>query len=98
MDTDLDKLCQEGEIDISQVPMLKKAKDILQAIKKQREVRPLQGELHQHNVWMYGDPGKGKTGWYVDYFKDNGGYYRKDKSKYWSNYEDQQNIVINDIE
>ena len=33
MNTELDQLCEEGVIDISQVPMLKRAKDIITAIK-----------------------------------------------------------------
>jgi len=37
MGTDLDKLCEDGDIDISQVPMLKRAKDIITAIRLQRE-------------------------------------------------------------
>ena len=47
---------------------------------------------------MYGTPGKGKTGWFIDYFNDNGGYYEKDKTKYWNNYDQEKNIIIDDIE
>ena len=98
MDKDLDELCQEGEIDISQVPMLKRAKEIIEAIRQKKEVKPLEGELKEHNVWMYGEGGRGKTGWIIDYFNDNGGYYEKDKSKYWNNYEQEKNVLVDDIE
>jgi len=50
------------------------------------------------NVWIYGPAGIGKTGWVVDYFKDNGGHFKKDKSKYWNNYANEPNVLINDLE
>lgn len=68
--------------------MLKRAKDIIEAIRKQKDVKPLTGNSHDMNVWIYGDAGIGKTGWLVDYFKDHGGWFKKDKSKYWNNYAD----------
>lgn len=78
--------------------MLKRAKDIITAIKQKKEVTALEGALEDHNVWIYGTAGKGKTGWLVDYFNDNGGYYEKDKSKYWNNYDQEKNVLIDDIE
>lgn len=98
MTKDLDELARDGEIDISQVPVLKRAKDICEAIRQKKEVKGLVGELADHNVWFYGPPGIGKSGWLIDYFTDNGGYYEKDKSKYWNNYENESNILIDDIE
>jgi len=98
MDKDLDELQQTGEIALSQVPMLKRAKDIIEAIRQKKETRPIEGSLEEHNVWMYGDAGRGKTGWIIDYFNDNGGYYEKDKSKYWNNYDQEKNVLIDDIE
>ncbi len=40
----------------------------------------------------------GKTGWFNDYFNDNGGYYSKEKNKYWNNYNGENNVLVNDIE
>lgn len=54
--------------------------------------------LHEHNIWIYGEHGYGKSGWYVDYFTDNGGYYLKDKNKYWNGYQGEPNVIINDVE
>lgn len=70
MSQDLDQLQKEGEIALSQVPMLKRAKEIIEAIRLKKETQPLEGTLDQHNVWIYGDAGKGKTGWLIDYFND----------------------------
>jgi len=93
----IDELQKSGEIAISQVPMLKRAKDIIDAIRRSKEAKPLVGELHSHNVWMYGEAGCGKTGWLTDYYTDNGGFIDKDKSKYW-NEEPRPNVLIDDIE
>lgn len=48
--------------------MLKRAKDIITAIKNKKAIKPLTGDLHDHNVWIYGAAGTGKTGWLKDYF------------------------------
>jgi len=96
MEKSLDELQTTGEISICQVPMLKRAKDIIMAERAEKEVKRLKGKLHEHNVWFYGPEGIGKTGWAIDYFTDNGGYYQKDKSKYWNNYGNQPNITVND--
>ncbi len=61
-------------------------------------MKPLTGDLHERNIWIYGAAGIGKTGWYVDYFNDNGGFYSKDKNKYWNNYNGEKNVLINDLE
>ncbi len=98
LEKDLDELQATGEIALSQVPMLKRAKEIIEAIKQKKEVTAIEGTLEEHNVWMYGDAGKGKTGWIIDYFNDKGGYYEKDKSKYWNNYDQEKNVLIDDIE
>lgn len=94
----LNQLVEDGDIDISQVPVVKRALDILTAERQQMDVKPLQGQLHEHNIWIYGDAGVGKTGWYVDYFTDNGGFYSKDKNKYWNGYTNEPNVLINDVE
>lgn len=49
-------------------------------------------------MWIYGEAGQGKTGWVVDYFNDHGGYYEKDKSKYWNCYDKEDNVLYDDIE
>ena len=41
---------------------------------------------------------QGKTGWAIDYFNDNKGYYEKDKSKYWNNFDYEDNVLFDDIE
>jgi len=78
--------------------MLKKAKDIIEAIRQKKQVQSLEGQLEDINVWIYGDSGKGKTGWAIDYFNDNKGYYEKDKSKYWNNFDYEDNVLFDDIE
>jgi len=50
------------------------------------------------NVWIYGPAGIGKTGWIIDYFTDNGGFCKKDKSKYWNSYNNEPNVLIKDLE
>jgi len=98
MEKDLDELQESGEIALSQVPMLKRARDIIMSERQNKTVKPLEGQLEETNVWMYGEGGKGKTGWIIDYFNDNKGYYEKDKSKYWNNYEQELNVLVDDIE
>lgn len=61
-------------------------------------MKDLEGKLEDHNVWMIGTPGIGKTGWERNFFADHGGYFDKDKSKYWNNYDFEPNILIDDIE
>lgn len=78
--------------------MLQRAKDILVAIQQKKTVKDLEGLLEDHNVWIIGTPGIGKTGWERDYFKRHGGYFDKDKSKYWNNYDFEPNVLIDDIE
>lgn len=80
------------------MPQLKRAKDIIEAIRREKEVVALTGNLHAHNIWIWGKAGIGKTGWYIDYFKSRGGHYNKDKSKYWNNYDNQENVLVNDVE
>jgi len=48
--------------------MLKRAKDIIIAIQNKKTIKAITGELHDHNVWLYGAAGVGKTGWLKDYF------------------------------
>lgn len=51
------------------------------------QVKDLVGKLEDHNLWVYGSAGTGKTGYYRDYFSTRGGIYDKPKSKYWNCYE-----------
>lgn len=98
LSNDLDVLVKEGVIALQSVPCLKRAKDIIEAIQRQKEVKPITGKSHDHNVWIYGPAGIGKTGWLTDYFNSQGGFYNKDKSKYWNNYENQKFVLVNDLE
>ena len=96
--TDLGSLVRDGDIDIHSVPVLKRAKDIIAVEEAMRNVVSLSGDLHSKNVWLWGPAGIGKTGWFVDYFTSNGGYYNKEKNKYWNCYNNEDNVMINDIE
>ncbi len=58
----------------------------------------MQGSLHEHNLWVYGQAGIGKTSYYIDYFSERGGIYDKDKSKYWNCYNNEVAVLIDDVE
>ncbi len=87
MDTPIHTLVDEGLIAGSMAHQIKKAQDCYKQSKAQSDCKALEGDLDQHNVWLHGSAGIGKTGWFVDYFKNHGGLYNKDKSKYWNMYE-----------
>ena len=79
-------LVKEGLISLASVPQIHRARELLKAEEANKTVSPLQGDLELCNLWVYGAPGSGKTGYFVDYFADKGGIYSKDKSKYWNMY------------
>lgn len=78
--------------------MIAKAREILKQEAATKSASPLEGDLHQFNLWVHGSAGCGKTGYFVDYFADKGGLYSKDKSKYWNLYQGETAVLIDDIE
>lgn len=78
------------------MPLIQKGLNIYREASKPPVV-PLTYDLLEFNVWIWGEAGKGKTGWIYDFFgADN--VYEKDKSKYWNLYEGQKVALIDDIE
>lgn len=61
-------------------------------------MKDLVGDPHDFNLWIHGEAGVGKTGYYRDYFATRGGIYNKDKSKYWNCYNGESAVLIDDIE
>lgn len=55
----------------------------------------LEGDLHDHNTWIHGPPGSGKTKYVIDNYS---GFYEKNKSKYWNGYTNQETVLIDDLE
>lgn len=98
MEKPLHELVDEGLISATMAHQVKKSQDAYKASKAEASVQALQGDLLSHNIWLWGQAGIGKTGWFVDYFKDHGGLYNKDKSKYWNMYAGQDGVLINDVE
>lgn len=76
-----EKAVDSGAIDLKDYIRVKAAIDLYKnctAVPK-----TLDGNLHDHNLWIYGEPGVGKTS---KALKELPGYYEKDKSKYWNGY------------
>lgn len=58
--------------------------------------KPLEGDLHERNFWLWGEPGVGKTKWVFDnYPRDS--IWEKPADLWWTGYNDEENVLINDI-
>lgn len=58
--------------------------------------QPLTGSLDERNLWLWGDPGVGKTKYVFDnYPRDE--IWDKPADKWWTGYNDEPNVIINDI-
>lgn len=84
----LEELVRTGELPISQVPLIKKARVILD-----QEGAPYEHESVR-GVWIWGQPGVGKTHKAREY----GDLYLKAQNKWFDGYTGQENIVLDDFD
>lgn len=97
IDIGAEEAVQQGLIDIKDYGRVKANIDLYKnCIAPEKE---LDGNLEDHNQWIFGPPGVGKTSMARAEFKKLGvRYYEKTKGKYWNGYTDQVDILIDDIE
>jgi len=84
----LEELVRTGEVAITQIPMIKKARVILDQ----------EGAPYEHDsvrgIWIWGQPGTGKTHQAREY----GDSYIKAQNKWFDGYIGQENIVLDDFD
>jgi len=89
LETDLATLVENGEINIKEVPLLKKAKTILA-----QEGRPYQAE-GVRGLWIWGPPGTGKTHMAHEQYP---GAYIKAQNKWFDGYQGEEAIILDDLD
>lgn len=85
----LNDLVLSGAISIRDVPVLKKAKEILALEAKPYEAEDVRG------IWLVGSPGTGKTTYARENYKD---YYIKQQNKWFDGYAGQKAIILDDLD
>lgn len=84
----LEELVRTGELSITQVPIIKKARVILDQETDKYEHETVRG------IWIYGPPGTGKSHSARSY----GDTYLKAQNKWFDTYIGQENIVLDDFD
>lgn len=90
MNEDLKCLVDLGEIHISQVPLLKKAKMVLEQEKPAYEADGCRG------IWYWGNAGVGKSRLVRSLCEDD--FYLKQQNKWWDGYIGQKNVILDDFD
>lgn len=62
-----------------------------------KPIGPINGNLKDRNIWIYGEPGTGKSKLVRAAIPEHK-LYLKDCNKWWCGYEDQPNVLIDDID
>lgn len=84
------ELVNEGHVPFTSVPSLIKAKQFWNMI------NPGEEKEKKQNIWIYGDPGCGKTRFVKETFKDS--LYEKPMNKWWDGYNLEDNVLIDDFD
>lgn len=88
-----EKAVTEGLIHIKDYPKVKNARD--EFLNDTRVPDDLDGDLTEFNLWIYGEPGIGKTSYVKDHYED---IYWKNKKSYWNGYTNQKTVCLDDVE
>lgn len=84
---------KDGDIALINYVKVKNAID--EFLNNTKKPEHLTGSLQDHNLWITGPPGIGKTKYVIDKYPD---YFDKDKSKWWNGYTGQDVVLIDDLE
>jgi len=85
----LTSLVTSGELSLSQVPLIHKARMILAA-----ETEPY-SHTDVRGLWLYGKPRTGKSRYANDTYPDA---YRKGQNKWWDGYRGQEAVILDDLD
>lgn len=75
----------------------KYGKRLKEMARDRRDVKPIDGDLKDRNIWIYGEPGTGKSRLVRKTYPAKQ-LYLKDCNKWWDGYDDQPFVLIDDID
>jgi hypothetical protein len=97
---DITELTEKGIINIIQVPLLSKAKEILKEAKKERyckEYNKTHFRFPRVCLWIIGTTSIGKSTYTEIIGQNKKGVYKKSKNKWWNNYYNEEVVIIEDL-
>lgn len=86
----LSGLAEKGVISLNRLPVLQKAKQIVEHSKK------VSWNQLKKCFWIMGDPGSGKSYVVRKFFEDQ--VFNKDHSKWWDNYNHEEVVLLEDLD